>query len=114
MIIKNSKGIIICENAKLADTILSRMFGLMFTKDLAINEGLIIRPCNSIHTCFMNYSLDIVFLDRNYSVVKIIYNMKPWRISWMYFKAFQVLEMKSGGLKIKLEHGEKLEVLCTN
>jgi uncharacterized membrane protein (UPF0127 family) len=112
MIIKNSNGIEICKNAKIADSMFSRMLGLMFSKDLDINEGLLISPCNSIHTCFMNYNLDIIFLDKNYSVVKVIYNMKPWRISWMYFKAYQVLEMKAGALKVNLVPGETLEVLC--
>jgi uncharacterized membrane protein (UPF0127 family) len=114
MIVKNSKGLEICKEVKVANTIISRMIGLMFTKNLGIDEGLLIRPCNSIHTCFMNYSLDIVFLDKNFSVVKVIYNMKPWRVSWVYFKAYQVLEMKAGNLKIPIEPGEKLEVICIN
>jgi uncharacterized membrane protein (UPF0127 family) len=114
MIIKNSHGVEICKEVKVADSIISRMLGLMFTKDLGVNEGLIISPCNSIHTFFMNYNLDIIFLDKKYSVVKVIYNMKPWRISWMYFKAYHVLEMKAGTLKVNLEPGETLEVLCIN
>ena len=103
MMIKNSKGEVICENAKTADNVLSRLLGLMFTKDLAPQEGLLIRPCNSIHTFFMNYSLDIVFLDKNFYVVKVIYDMHPWRLSWMYFKAHQVLEMKAKKLKSNIE-----------
>lgn len=114
MIIKDSKGEMICENAKMADNILTRLLGLMFTRDLPFGEGLLIRPCNSIHTFFMNYSLDIVFLDRKFCVVKVIYDMKPWRISWVYFKAHQVLEMKAGKLKNGIAVGEKFEVLCIN
>jgi uncharacterized membrane protein (UPF0127 family) len=109
---KNLKGEIICEKVKLANNMFTRLLGLMFSKDLPINEGLLIRPCNSIHTFFMNYSLDIVFLDKEFCVVKVIYNMRPWRMSWMYFKASQVLEMKAGNLKSNIAVGEKLEVLC--
>ena len=110
--IKSSKGEIICEQVKMADNIFTRLLGLMFSKDLPFNEGLLIRPCNSIHTFFMNYGLDIIFLDKNFCVVKIIYNMRPWRMSWVYFRANQVLELKAGKLKTNLEVGEKLEVLC--
>jgi uncharacterized membrane protein (UPF0127 family) len=112
MIIKNERGELICENAKIADTIASRILGLMFTKDIESNEGLMISPCNSIHTFFMNFSLDVIFLDRDFKVVKVVYDMKPWRISWIYFKARHVLEMKAGNLKAKISAGEKLEVLC--
>lgn len=109
---KNSKGETICEKVKVADNMFTRLLGLMFTRDLPSNEGLLIRPCNSIHTFFMNYNLDIIFLDNKFCVVKVIYNMKPWRMSWMYFRANQVLEMKAGNLKSNLQIGEKLEVLC--
>lgn len=86
----------------------------MFTADLPMNEGLLLKPCNSIHTFFMKYNLDIIFLDSKFRVVKVIYNMKPWRISWMYLKANQVLEMKAGNLRSNIEIGEQFEVLCTN
>lgn len=114
MVFKNSKGEIICENAKMADNLYTRILGLMFTEDLDLRNGLLLCPCNSIHTFFMNYSLDVIFLDKNFSVVKVIYNMKPWRISWMYFRAHQVLEMKSRSWATTIETGEKLEVLCLN
>ena len=105
---------IICKNAKTAITVKTRLLGLMFTADLPVNEGLLLKPCNSIHTFFMKYNLDVIFLDSKFRVVKVIYNMKPWRISWMYFKANQVLEMKAGNLRSNIEIGEKFEVLCTN
>lgn len=114
MSVKNSKGEMICAKVKIADNIFSRLLGLMFSQDLPADEGLLISPCNSIHTFFMNYSLDIIFLDKQFCVVKVIYDMRPWKISWMYFKACQVLEMKAGSLKTNLAVGEKLEVLCIN
>jgi uncharacterized membrane protein (UPF0127 family) len=114
MIIKNSKGEIVCENVKVADDMRSRMLGLMFTKDLNTNEGMLLAPCNSVHTFFMNYNLDLLFLDKKFRVVKTIYNMSPWKISGMYFKAYQVLEMKAGNLKANIQMGEQLEVICIN
>jgi uncharacterized membrane protein (UPF0127 family) len=114
MIIKDSKGEIICERTRVAGTFVSRLIGLMFSKDLGNSSGLLIAPCNSIHTFFMNYSLDIVFLDRKFRVVKVIRDIRPWRMSWMYFRAHQVLEMKAGTLKSNIEAGDNFEVVCIN
>ena len=112
MMIKNSKGEVVCEHAQLADSMRTRILGLMFTNDLDSREGLVLRPCNSIHTFFMNYSIDVIFLDKNFKVIKIIYDMQPWRMSGMYFRANQVLEMKSKRDHCSISIGETLEVVC--
>jgi uncharacterized membrane protein (UPF0127 family) len=114
MMIKNSKGEIICEHTKVADSFKSRLIGLMFSKDLGNSNGLLIAPCNSIHTFFMNYSLDVVFLDRKFRVIKVIYDMHPWRMTLMYFRAHQVLEMKAGTLNSNIKVGDNFEVKCIN
>jgi uncharacterized membrane protein (UPF0127 family) len=97
-----------------ANQIFDRMKGLMFSLELPECDGFLITPCNSIHTFFMLYSLDLVFLDKNFKVIKIIYKMSPWRMSWIYFKSSQVLEMKAGTLTRNISVGEKLEAICTN
>lgn len=114
MTIKNQKGEVIAAKVKLANSFLTRLKGLMFSNDLPDCDGLLISPCNSIHTFFMNYSLDIIYMTKDFEVVKVIKNIKPWRMTRMYLKAFQVLEMKSGSLKIDLSQGEKLEAVCIN
>ena len=43
----------------------------------------------------MNYSIDVVFLNKDYRVIKIMRNLRPWRMTGIYFKASQVLEIKS-------------------
>jgi len=60
----------------------------------------------------MMYSLDILFLDKNFQVVKAIYNLSPWRMTGIYFKSSQVLEMKAGTMPKNILPGEKLEVTC--
>src|ERR1700751_382328 len=88
------------ENVNIANTFYSRLLGLMFSEKLEKNKGLLLNPCNSIHTCFMNYPIDIVFLDKNDYVVKIIRNMKPWRMSWIYFNARKTLELNSNSIPL--------------
>lgn len=97
-----------------AKDMLLRIKGLMFSEELPDCDGLLIVPCNSIHTFFMRYPLDIIFLDKNFKVIKIIYDLSPWRMTWMYLRSHQVLEMKAGTLSKNLSPGETLEAICIN
>jgi uncharacterized membrane protein (UPF0127 family) len=106
--LRRENGELICDKIRLADDVLGRMQGLMFTKELNNYDGLLLRPGNSIHTFFMLINIDVIFLDKNYKVIKVIYDLKPWRMTRIYFNAFQVLEMKAGTLIKNLEIGESL------
>jgi uncharacterized protein len=96
----------------LATSFWDRLIGLMFRNRPPQNsQGLMIDPCNSIHTCFMKYPLDVIFLDASNRIIKVIYDLKPWRFTWIYFKARKTLEIPSGLIVRGLEIGEELEVL---
>jgi hypothetical protein len=62
----------------------------------------------------MLYSLDVLFLDKEFKVIQVKYNLRPWLMTWIYFKANQVLEMKAGSMKKGLVVGDKLEAICIN
>ncbi len=114
IIIKKNNGEIVCENAVLADGFFERAQGLMFSDNIPHQgDGMLIKPCNSIHTFFMNYDLHIIFMDSKNKVIKVIKNMKPWRMTRMYFTSHQVLELKTDR-DVNVSVGEVLEVLCTN
>ena len=98
-------------NVNLADNLISRTIGLMFKKTLTGTSGLLIKPCNSIHTFFMFFDLDVLFISSSGEIVKIIRGMKPWRMSWIYFRASQVLELKAGSLPGDVKSGMKVEVI---
>ncbi len=100
----------IATKVAVADGPIQRMIGLMFSKSLGEKDGLLITPCNSIHTFFMRYELDIVFLSRDNKVIKVIRNMKPWRMTWMYFKASKVLEMMGGTLPADINAGDEVSL----
>lgn len=112
--LKDQKNEVICQKMMIANNILDRMKGLMFSKELPACDGFLISPCNSIHTFFMLYNLDVIFLDKNYYVIKVIYDLSPWKMTWIYFRANQVLEMKAGTLKKGIQNGDKLEAICIN
>src|ERR687896_2706384 len=71
----------VCERCLVAETPLSRLRGLLGRAQLASGEGLLIRPTSAIHTYFMRFPIDAVFLDRDLVVVKIVSNLRPWRFA---------------------------------
>jgi uncharacterized membrane protein (UPF0127 family) len=86
------------------ETLWERTKGLLGTKALQDGEGLLITPCNAVHTCFMTFPLGLVYLDREGNVVKLVEKLRPWRMSCC-FAAARVLEVRSSvigtsGIKI--------------
>ena len=113
-ILKKINGEIICSKMKIAESFTERLKGLMFSEELPECDGFLINPCRSIHTFFMLYAIDVVFINKRLQVVKVIKNIKPWNITAIYFRADRVLEMKSGMLKDNLQAGDQLEAVCIN
>lgn len=74
-----------------------RLRGLLFRPPLHADEGLLITPCDSVHTLWMGYALDILFLDRNSRAVGWRENLSPWRAAWCR-RAHSTLEMRVGSL----------------
>ncbi|MGG2025710.1 DUF192 domain-containing protein [Gottfriedia sp. S16(2024)] len=96
---------------KKADTFATRLKGLMFRKKPLDQEGLWIIPCNSIHMCFMNFPIDVVFLNKNKQIVKLINNLQPWKFVAPVTDAYSVLELPVGVIeKFKLEVGQILDL----
>lgn len=101
----------ISDKILVADNVLTRIIGLMFRSEPPENaEGLLLDPCNSIHTCFMRYPIDVAFLNSQNKIIKIIRNLKPWRMTWIYFRASKTLELPAGRLPIEVKEGDVLEV----
>ena len=106
----HTRNTVLAERARVADTMGSRMVGLLSSKGLADGEGLWIQPCNSIHTWFMRFTIDAIFLDRENRVVKSVERMRPWRLTWIAPKAVGVLELPAGSIeKTGTKVGDVLE-----
>ncbi len=101
---------ILSNDILIAESMVDRMIGLMFKKKMTGYEGLMITPCRSIHTFFMRYSLDIVFLSSDNRIVKIIRDLKPWRLTWIYIRAKKTLELPAGKFPVELREGDFLVV----
>ncbi len=88
-----SKNELVVRKVILCRNFWSRLRGLLGTEPLAQDAACWIEPCNAIHTFGMRYSVDVFFLDARGKVVGIKQNMKPNRLSRIYFGARVALEM---------------------
>jgi uncharacterized membrane protein (UPF0127 family) len=99
---------VVCERCDVADNALTRMRGLLGRRTLPRGHGLLIEPTWSVHTWFMRFPIDVVFLDPDLTVLKIRTHMRPWRAA-ARFRARSVLELAAGECdRLRLEVGDRL------
>jgi uncharacterized membrane protein (UPF0127 family) len=72
-------GDVVCERCVVADGMFTRMRGLLGRRYLPPDEGILLRPASSVHTAFMRFPIDIVFVDRELVVLKVVPGLPPWR-----------------------------------
>lgn len=103
--LRDEDGNVVCERCTLARNPYSRMRGLLGRRGLAQGEGLLLQPAGSIHTFFMRFPIDAVFLDREQRVVSISSDVRPWRTAAAR-KSRAVLELAAGeAARVGLEPG---------
>jgi uncharacterized membrane protein (UPF0127 family) len=90
-----ANGKIVCERCLVAARPLTRLRGLLGRPGLPEGEGLLLRPGGSIHTWFMRFPIDAIFLDEELRVLRVASGLKPWRLAGCR-GARAVLELSSG------------------
>lgn len=108
--LNRTRGETLASRVVLADDYDSRSKGLLGRTSMDADEGMWIVPCPMIHTFFMKFPIDVVFLSKKGKVVKVIEDLKPWRLSPWVFSAHSVLELAGGALKGRAAVGEELEI----
>ncbi len=83
-------------NIKTADSFSRKLFGLVFSAPLKEGEGLLIDNCSSIHTFWMRYPIDVLFLDSSNRVIRFFEDLKPFRVTPFIRGAAKTIELKSG------------------
>jgi len=94
--ILREKGIELGNDITLAASLPARMKGLLGKERLDAGKGLLIRPCKGIHTFFMKFPIDVVFLDKDDRIVALVRDLSPNRLTTVYRKASAVLELPAG------------------
>lgn len=82
-----------------ANTVFTRLRGLMFKKDFKKNHALILEPCKSIHMFFMRFPIDVIYLDKNYRVLRYRKGIKPWMVDIGHKDAYSVIELPSNTIE---------------
>jgi len=94
LILRNkTSGKVISQDVIMANSFFKRLKGLMFTKELSPQAALYIYPCSEIHTCFMNYTIDVLYLDSKNLILAVDEEMKPWRFGKYKKGAVAVIEL---------------------
>lgn len=93
--VRTESGVVLCARCVVADTPLRRLRGLLGRRRLARGEGMLLRPASSIHTCGMRFAIDAVFLDGEDRVLRVVEDMRPWRLASCR-GARSVLELPAG------------------
>jgi uncharacterized membrane protein (UPF0127 family) len=95
-IINTTKNTVLAEQAIIAGSLFKRITGLLGRKGVQPAQALVIMPCRQIHTLFMRFPIDALFVNRNNKVVAVHANLAPWRITPFYFQSRFVIELPVG------------------
>jgi uncharacterized membrane protein (UPF0127 family) len=109
--LRTSDGNVVCEHCLAADKPWERMRGLLGRKELPRGEGMLLRPAASVHTAFMRFAIDVVFVDAECRVLAVHQSVPPWRaVACKGAKA--VIELAAGECSRRdLEAGDGLELV---
>jgi len=96
---------------QVANTWWSRLRGLIGSEPLAPGEGLLIVPCKAIHTHFMRFPIDVLYVDAGKEVVGIGHALPPWRFGRLYHRSRFVLELPAGAANnTDTQVGDRLQI----
>ncbi|MBA1334368.1 MAG: hypothetical protein HPY66_2217 [Firmicutes bacterium] len=109
MLFNKTTGVMLANKVFLAQNFWTRLKGLQFRKSVPEDYACIILDCKSIHTCFMRFNLDVIFVDREWRVLRIHKSLKPFRFTKPLKNAYAAIELRSGHLQV--EAGQTLTLI---
>jgi len=97
-LVNRTRGSLLAERVEHAGAMAERLRGLVGRSELPAGNALAIAPCAAIHTFFMKFAIDAVFLDGSGRVVRALPALRPWRATRFHRRAAQVVELPAGTL----------------
>lgn len=97
-VVNSSRGTVLGERVRVADTGLARIVGLLGERDLPAGDGLLIVPSQGVHTWGMLFPIDVAILDGGWNVLALRRRMRAFRMTRVFWKAAAVLELPQGML----------------
>ncbi|MFP5299455.1 MAG: DUF192 domain-containing protein [Actinomycetota bacterium] len=102
-------GEVLCRDLRRASGVRERTKGLIGLDSLEEGVGLVLEPCRQVHTFGMRFPIDVVFVDRGWTVIGSVHRMGPRRLSRIFFRARRAIELPSGAAAA-VKVGDRLEV----
>ncbi len=93
--VNTTRGTLVGESIRVAETGLTRIVGLLGERELRPGDGLLIVPSQGVHTLGMRFAIDVAFLDGQWNVIAIKRDLRPFRMTRLFWKAAAVLELRS-------------------
>ena len=110
-VVNISKNTVLADKADIANSFIKRVIGLLNRRGLSQGEALILDPSNSIHSFFMRFTFDAVFVDKKSKVVGVIPCFKPFRLSPLYVTSRLTIELPENTIKsTHTQVGDLLEI----
>jgi hypothetical protein len=107
-----TRGTTLVSAGRVARSFFARLRGLMGSAPLAPGEGLLIIPCSSVHTHFMRFPIDVLYVNARGEVVGIDPALTPWRFGHFYRRVRFVIELPAGTAQsTATQVGDRLDVL---
>ena len=105
---REDDGQVLCANCVLADSLWRRMRGLLGHSSLDAGDGIVLRPAWSIHTFFMRFPIDVLFVDADQVVAKVVGDLRPWHTASCR-GARDVVELSAGETtRLGIKAGDRL------
>src|SRR3954468_6500584 len=94
-VLRAADGAVVCERCEIPESAFGRMRGLLGRDGLEPGSGMLIDAAPSVHMFFMRFPLDVVFVDRDMKVVRVVGRLRPWRVAGPR-RAAAALELPAG------------------
>lgn len=89
---------VVARDVEVADTRRRRRQGLLGRDRMGADGAMVLTPCLAVHTAFMRFPIDVVFVDRHGRAVQLVHELRPWRVA-ASIRAHAVIELAAGRLK---------------
>ena len=95
-VVNVTRDTVLAERAGLADSSFARARGLIGRSAPTPGDGLVLRPCNAVHTVGMAFPIDVVHLDADSRVLRVVHSLRPWRLGPLVRSSRVVVELPAG------------------
>lgn len=110
-LLNTRNGFVLAEDLREAAGFFGRALGLLGKRSLPSGQGLLLRHCRSIHMFFMRFAIDVVYVDCDWRVLKVVRELRPWRLS-VCSGACAVVELPAGTIRDNdVRPGDSLNLL---